>query len=174
VIKASPHFAVVLMGVSGCGKSTVGRLLAADLACIFIDADDYHEAACIAKMKAGVPLDDEDRRPWLDRVGLAIRAAANDGSCVVACSALKKAYRDRLVAHAGMPISFVLLDASRDELLSRMRGRTDHFMPVSLLDSQFAALERPSIEEHALTLNVGVAPEALCATIREWLHRHQT
>jgi len=141
------------MGVSGCGKSTLMRDLALHLACPALEGDEYHGAANVAKMRAGQPLDDADRWPWLDRLGTAIGATVRaDGPAVAACSALKRSYRDRLAHAAGVPLLFVLLDGAHAELAARLTGRTRHFMPASLLDSQLATLERPAPDECALTL----------------------
>jgi gluconokinase len=127
--------------------------LADDLACPAFEGDDFHGAANVAKMRAGRPLDDADRWPWLDRLGAAIGGAVRDsGRAVAACSALKRSYRDRLEAAAGVPLLFVLLDGSREEIAERLAGRTCHYMPASLLDSQFATLERPAADERAFTL----------------------
>jgi len=133
---------VVLMGVSGSGKTTVGRALAAELGWTFLDADDFHPAANVARMAAGVPLTDEDRWPWLDRVVAALHERRARGEHVVlACSALKEAYRARLAA-AG-DVRFVHLAGDRDVLAARLASRAGHYMPASLLDSQLATLEPP-------------------------------
>ncbi|WAJ29946.1 gluconokinase [Antarcticirhabdus aurantiaca] len=137
----------VVMGVAGCGKSSVGTAFAARIGAVFLDGDDLHGEANIAKMARGEPLSDADRHPWLDRVGAALRAGS--GSTVIGCSALKRSYRDRIRAAAGGPVVFVHLDGSRELIGARMAARTGHFMPTSLLDSQFAALERPTDDENA-------------------------
>ena len=138
------------MGVSGCGKSSVGEEIARLTAAHFVDGDDLHPAANKAKMGAGIPLDDEDRWPWLDKVGATL--AAPEGA-IVACSALKKVYRDRIRAVAPDTI-FVHLDGSRDLLWERMSARQNHFMPVSLLDSQLAILEPLGAIENGVTLSI--------------------
>ena len=139
---------VVVMGVSGSGKTTVGSALAQRLGLRFVDADSLHPAANVEKMAAGIPLTDDDRWPWLDAVG----AVLADGPVVVACSALRRVYRDRLRV-AAPDVAFVYLHASRELLEERMTHRT-HFMPVSLLDSQFATLEPPAPDEHAISIDV--------------------
>ena len=134
---------VVLMGVCGCGKTTVGRPLAQELGWTFVDADDLHPPANVAKMAGGIALTDEDRWPWYDRIVLELRRLADQGRHVVlACSALKQAYRDRL-ARAG-DVRFVYLKGDAVTIEPRLAGRKGHFMPASLLASQFAALEEPA------------------------------
>jgi gluconokinase len=145
---ASDGVAVVVMGVSGSGKTTVGLRLAAALDARFIDGDDLHTDAARAKMKSGHPLTDEDRWPWLDRIGAAL---ANGQRAVVACSALRRAYRDRLRAATGPQLRFVYLEATPDEMRARVAGRIGHYMPASLVDSQFAALEPPVDEADVIT-----------------------
>jgi gluconokinase len=127
---------IVIAGVSGSGKSTVGRLLAERLGCGFADADDFHPPENIAKMKAGIPLDDTDRAGWLEALGSHL---ASSGNIVLACSALKKIYRDRLRELAG-PLEFFVLSLDKELLMERVKSR-EHFMPPSLLDSQLATLE---------------------------------
>ncbi|MFM2389005.1 MAG: hypothetical protein RLZZ437_560 [Pseudomonadota bacterium] len=141
---------VVVMGVSGCGKSSVGEGLATALGIPYRDGDDLHPAANVEKMRAGVPLTDEDRWPWLDRVA---QVLASEAPVIVGCSALRRAYRDRLRAGAGGPVQFVHLAGSRDLIAARMAARKGHYMPPSLLDSQFAALEPPGPDE-ALTIDI--------------------
>ncbi len=157
--------AIVLMGVSGSGKTTVGRLLAGQLGWLYQEGDALHPAANVAKMRAGTPLDDTDRWPWLHAIAAVIdgwRAAATPG--VVTCSALKRAYRDIIVG-ARADVALVYLHGSRALLLERMQHRTDHFMPASLLDSQLATLEEPAPDEHAVRVAIGPAPDALVAAI---------
>ena len=149
---------VVVMGVSGCGKSSVGQAIAARTGWTFIEGDDLHPEANRAKMASGKPLDDDDRSPWLDAIAETARdIEANGGSVVVACSALKKSYRDRL-ARAGNAVKFIHLDGDRELILERMHARADHFMPPGLLDSQFATLEAPASGPliHAFDISLSV------------------
>jgi len=149
-----PICAIVVMGVSGCGKSTLVADLAAHLSCPAFEGDDFHAEESVAKMRAGQPLDDADRWPWLDRLGAAIGSAVREnGIAVAACSALKRRYRERLERAAGVTLLFVFLDGDRGEIAAQLAMRKGHYMPPSLLDSQFAALERPAADEHALTLH---------------------
>ncbi|WP_419994430.1 gluconokinase [Streptomyces boninensis] len=149
----------VVMGVSGTGKSTVGALLAGRLGVPYAEADEFHSEANIAKMAAGHPLDDADRAPWLDAIGAWAHEHAATGG-VVSCSALKRAYRDRLRA-AEPHLFFVHLTGDRDLIADRLAGRTDHFMPMSLLDSQLAALEPLQDDEPGVVIPVDAPPEAL-------------
>lgn len=136
------------MGVSGCGKSTYGAALAMASGAPFVEGDDLHGAANIAKMQAGIALTDDDRWPWLDRIAAAVNAALDEGASVVAtCSALRRAYRDRLRSEINGAVRFVLLDLPLDVLRRRMAERTGHFMPPHLLDSQLATLEWPGADE---------------------------
>ncbi len=139
---------LIVMGVSGSGKSTLAAALAGALRARFLDADDLHPPASIAHMAAGKPLTDDMRWPWLDDCG---KAMAQAGPVVLACSALKRAYRDRL--RAAVPgVRFIYPHLSRAEVVARMAAREGHFMPASLLDSQFDALEDPSGEADVITL----------------------
>lgn len=147
---------IVIMGVSGCGKSSVGEGLAARLSIPYRDGDDLHPPANVAKMRAGIPLDDEDRWPWLDRVA---QVLAQEAPVIVGCSALKRAYRDR-IRRAGA-VTFVHLVGSRDLIAGRMAARQGHYMPLSLLDSQFAALEPPGPEEGAISVSIDQSLEAM-------------
>lgn len=152
--RPSEMSAIIVMGVSGAGKTTVGRLLADALGAIFVDGDDLHSDEARAKMAAGGALTDADRAPWLDRVAASLNdRAERAGGAVVACSALRRAYRDRLRAGVGPSLRFVYLAA--DPALARMRvgARKEHYMPASLVDSQFAALEPPDEEPDVVTLS---------------------
>ncbi len=145
---------IVVMGVSGCGKSTLGKALAEAIGGDFVDGDDLHPVGNVAKMTVGEPLTDEDRSPWLDAVGhkLAQAAGANE-NLVVACSALKRKYRDQIRSIA--PTSFfVHPHGSRIALLERLSKRTGHFMPVSLLDSQLLDLEPLASDENGIQLDM--------------------
>lgn len=142
---------IILMGVAGCGKSSVGEAISARTGIAYRDGDDLHPAANVEKMRAGIPLTDEDRWPWLDQVG---RELAEKAPLIIGCSALKRVYRDRIRALAGGPVTFVHLAGSRDLIAGRMAQRTGHYMPLSLLDSQFAALELPQPDEGALTADI--------------------
>jgi gluconokinase len=151
--------------VSGSGKTTVGRLLAGRLGWPFADGDAFHPAANVAKMAAGIPLTDEDRWPWLAaiRAWMDSRIAAG-GSGVVACSALKRRYRDYLLQDRPQ-VRLVFLDVSRDEDLARLRARRGHFFPAGLLDSQFGDLEPPQPDEGALVLTARSSPDELVKAI---------
>ena len=135
---------LVIMGVAGCGKSTVGAALSEQLDIPYRDGDDLHSAEAVEKMRAGIPLNDEDRWPWLDRIAEALR---NKAPLIIGCSALRRVYRDRIRAGAGGEVTFVHLAGDRDLIASRMATRAGHYMPLSLLDSQFATLERPGPDE---------------------------
>lgn len=148
---------LVIMGVSGCGKSSVGQALAERLGIPYRDGDDLHPAANVAKMRAGTPLTDDDRWPWLDHVA---QVLAREAPVIVGCSALRRAYRDRLRRGAGGPVRFVHLAGSRDVIAARMAQRSGHYMPLTLLDSQFAALEPPGPDE-ALTIDINQPLPAL-------------
>lgn len=151
---------VVVMGVSGSGKSTVGAALAQRLRVPFGDADDFHPQANIDKMSAGHALDDDDRRPWLAAIGewLGHRAGTTGG--VVTCSALKRAYRDQ-IREAAPDVLFVHLAGSRDVIARRQASRPGHFMPASLLDSQFATLEPLGADENGFALDVAQSVDEL-------------
>lgn len=146
------------MGVSGSGKTTIGALVAHELGLPFVDGDSLHPVANIAKMAAGTPLNDADRAPWLEIVGKAL-ANSEDG-LVVACSALKRSYRDAIRAQAPGAV-FLHLDGSREVLGARLEGRSGHFMPATLLDSQLATLEPLAEDESAVVMDISEAVPAL-------------
>ncbi|MGL4238498.1 gluconokinase [Tabrizicola sp.] len=152
---------VVFMGVSGCGKSAVGAAVSKAIGVPYTDGDDLHPAANVEKMRAGTPLTDNDRWPWLDRVASTLRDAA---PVMVGCSALKRAYRDRIRAGAGGPVTFIHLAGSREVIAARMSRRAGHYMPLSLLDSQFATLEPPGPDE-AVTVDIDQPLAAIVAQI---------
>lgn len=156
---------VVLMGVCGSGKTKVGRALAESLGWPFYDADDYHPPANVAKMAAGVPLTDDDRWPWLDRIVEELAyAGADDGNAVLACSALRQIYRDR-IARAGN-VRFVFLKGDLATIAARLATRSHKYMPASLLPSQLATLEEPV---DALVVDIRADIQVKIATIREGL-----
>lgn len=140
------------MGVAGCGKTSIGEALAPRSDATFIDGDALHPQSNIDKMASGQPLDDDDRWPWLELVGNAL--ANGGGTTIIGCSALKRRYRDAIRAAAKGDVCFVHLAGSRELIEGRMSARKGHFMPASLLDSQFAALELPEADETALTVDI--------------------
>lgn len=154
------------MGVSGCGKSTLAALIAEALDCPFLEGDNFHVTEAVEKMRSGQPLSDEDRWPWLDRLGAAAsEAISQKGQAVIACSALRFVYRERLRAAIGSNTRFVLLEAKREDLLARLENRPGHYMPASLLDSQLATLEAPFNSEQAVVLASEETPEVLRDTV---------
>ncbi len=150
---------IVIMGVSGSGKSTVGELLSERLGVPYVDADDLHPQANVEKMAAGHPLNDDDRWPWLARVGNALTDAESTG-LVIACSALKRSYRDAILREEPRAV-FVHLDGTRDLLETRMQHRHGHFMPTSLLDSQLATLEPLQAGEPGFAVSIDQTPEQI-------------
>lgn len=167
--------AVVVMGVAGAGKSTVGARLAAALGAAFIEADRLHPQSSIEKMSAGIPLTDADREPWLRVVGHEIAMAAASGDAVVcACSSLRRAYRDLLRDSSGLPLTFIYLDGSRALISERMALRTGHFFSPSLIDSQFATLEPPDEGEGAIAVDLRQPLEEVVADALRRLDERQT
>ena len=162
---------LVVMGVSGSGKSTVAAAVAARVGGVFLDADDFHPESNRAKMAAGTPLTDADRSPWLAILGVELAGRTARGEVVVlACSALKRAYRDQLRARGG-DLFFAQLTGARELLAARMGARTDHFMPSSLLDSQLATLEPLQADEPGVVVDVALAPTAVVdAVVAAWLN----
>ncbi|MEV5045991.1 gluconokinase [Streptomyces griseoincarnatus] len=154
----TPHV-VVVMGVAGTGKTTIGPLLAARLGVPYAEGDDFHPQSNIAKMSAGTPLTDDDRWPWLDAIGDWAQGRAGLGG-VVSCSALKRSYRDRLRA-AAPGVVFVHLSGDRALVEDRMSHRQGHFMPTALLDSQFATLQPLEPDEAGVAVNVTGSPEEI-------------
>ena len=163
----------VVMGVSGSGKTTVSALLAAALGCQFQEGDDLHPAANVEKMHSGTPLTDADRLPWLRKIAEEIdgwRARGESG--VLTCSALKRSYRDIIIGDRS-DLVLVYLKGSHDLIHRRMVARHEHFMPVALLDSQFATLQEPTLDEHPITVDVGGRPIEIVSEIVRQLEERQ-
>ncbi|PRY93161.1 gluconate kinase (SKI family) [Hasllibacter halocynthiae] len=154
------HPAILVMGVSGSGKTSVAVALAERLGALFVEADDHHPPANVAAMAKGIPLTDELRRPWLEAVGEAVAERRAEGPVVLACSALKRRYRDVLRRRAG-PLDVVHLTAPRALIFGRMAARRDHFMPAALLDSQIADLEAPGPAEDPVILDAALPVDTL-------------
>lgn len=168
---AGSSLVLVIMGVSGSGKTTVGALLAGRLGWDFAEADDFHPAANIAKMRRGIPLDDADRLPWLRAIAAQIdRWRAEGKKGVVTCSALKRRYRDIIVGDR-TGVRLVYLKGDRELVAHRLAARHGHFMPATLLDSQFADLEEPGPEERPIVVSIGDPPHALVERIVAALKR---
>jgi gluconokinase len=149
---------VVVMGVSGSGKSTVAAMLAAALGCQFQEGDDLHPPENVKKMRSGTPLTDADRIPWLRKIADEIDGWRLRSECgVLTCSALKRSYRDIIIGDR-RDVVLVYLKGSRELIHQRMVARHGHFMPVALLDSQFATLEEPTPDEHPIVVNIGAKP----------------
>jgi carbohydrate kinase (thermoresistant glucokinase family) len=165
--------AIVVMGVSGSGTTTIGKMLASRLSLPFRDADSFHPPANIAKMSAGQPLNDADRAPWLAAIAKWIESFRRvDGCCVVTCSALKRAYRDAIRQGAD-DVLFVYLKGEMTLIHDRMAERQHHFMPLSLLESQFATLEEPAPDEHALVVSIDATPTVIAERAFEGVSARQ-
>ena len=157
--------ALIVMGVSGSGKSTIAARLAERLSWPFEDGDRFHPASNVAKMSAGQPLTDEDRRPWLQAIADEVdRVCRAGGHVVIACSALKRAYRDMLV-HGRGDVRIVFLDGTQRLIADRLARRKGHFMPPGLLDSQFATLEPPAADENPVTVSIDASVDAIVEDI---------
>lgn len=161
--EAAAPLRLVVMGVSGSGKSTIAAQLAGRLGLPYVDGDDLHPQRNVDKMHSGQPLDDDDRWPWLDRVAGALNeTGAARGGVVLACSALRRVYRDRLRVGTGGKVRFAFLDVSFDVIEARLAKRVHHFMPRQLLESQFQTLERPGPDEHdVMTVPSGCPADAI-------------
>jgi carbohydrate kinase (thermoresistant glucokinase family) len=163
----------VVMGVSGSGKTTVAALVSAALGCQFQEGDDLHPAENVEKMHGGTPLTDGDRMPWLHKIAEKIDAwRAKGESGVLTCSALKRSYRDMIIGHR-REVTLIYLKGSYDLIRRRLAARDDHFMPLALLDSQFATLQEPTPDELAIIVDVGGRPEEIAAEIVRQLEVRQ-
>lgn len=160
--------ALVVMGVAGCGKSSVAQAIARHAGGVLIEGDDFHPPASVEKMRKGIALTDEDRAGWLARLSEELAQAVHAGERpVMACSALKRRYRDQL--RSAVPgLGFVFLELGRDEAAARMRNRTGHFMPTSLIDSQFATLEPPHDEPRTLVVDARLSIDELGRQAAGW------
>jgi gluconokinase len=160
-LAAKPACALIVMGVSGSGKTTIASRLATRLGWTFEDGDRFHPASNVAKMAAGHPLTDEDRWPWLQAIADEIDAVCQrSGHVVIACSALKRSYRDLLV-HGRNDVRIIFLNGTQALIADRLARRTGHFMPPGLLDSQFKTLELPQVEENPVTVSIDAPVEAI-------------
>lgn len=160
---------VIVMGVSGCGKTTVGKSLAERTGWRFAEGDDFHPKANIDKMAVGVPLEDDDRWPWLEDIAAWVRSHANRGhNTIVTCSALKRSYRDLLIQE--MPwMGFVHLHGTLEVLTDRMKHRSGHFMPVSLLTSQIDTLESLAVDECGIVIDIDAPVDTIVDQAMSWL-----
>ena len=173
----SKHSAIIVMGVCGVGKTSVGRTLATRLHARFIEADDFHTKENRDAMAQGFPLSDEMRLPWLKRLSSVAEEARQSETVIMACSALKRSYRD-LLRDGIDNVQFVFLNGDRDIIADRIAKRVDHFMPVSLLDSQIATLDLPTLDEHVLAVDVAppmsIVDDIVERTVRAKSIHHQT
>ena len=161
---------VVIFGVAGVGKTTIGKIVAEDLGWKFYDGDDFHPAANVEKMRNGVPLTDTDRRPWLEQLrDLVLRCMTANDNAVLACSALKKKYRDQL--WVGPNVQFIFLRADRERVADQLKNRSGHYFDPKLLESQFADLEEPSPDEKVVTVEVIGEPRGVANTIESILRQ---
>ena len=158
--------AVIVMGVASCGKTSVGEMLAEKFACRFIEGDRLHSASNVAKMSAGIPLNDDDRWPWLAAVGASL---GGKGAAIASCSALKRSYREAIAKAAQRPILFIYLHGSKEVLEQRINARQGHFMPATLLGSQLKTLESPGPDERALKLDIEQSVPQLVERAQCWL-----
>lgn len=157
----------IIMGVAGCGKTSVGEGLSRLTGICFMDGDALHSKENIAKMADGIPLTDADRWPWLEAIGQEF--ARSTEPLAIGCSALKRSYRDRIRDHAGAPVCFIHLTGSREVIGQRMRNRKNHFMPPALLDSQFATLEPPGADEGSIAIDIDQPLEIIIALAARYL-----
>ena len=161
---------LIVMGVTGCGKSTVGALLAGRLGARFLDGDDYHPKANVEKMASGTPLTDQDRWPWLDRLCEAMDdTVAQTRRVVLACSALRRVYRDRLTEGCAAAPFFIHLTGPRELIHARMAARREHYMPTALLDSQIATLEELQPDENAMSVQIDDGADRIVERILQGL-----
>lgn len=167
---ARTSHAIIVMGVSGSGKTSIAESIAAKLQVAFVEGDSLHPASNVEKMSKGIPLTDDDRWPWLDEIGRQMSASLADGAgIVVSCSALKRVYRDRLRSATGGNLYFVYLNGSKELLSARMGHRQGHFMPTSLLESQLATLEVPTGEPGVVTVGIDETIDAIAEAARKEL-----
>lgn len=167
---SEPTFAIIIMGASGSGKTTLGRRLARQIGASLVEGDEYHLPTCVTKMRSGVPLDDDDRWPWLDRLADVINdRSVRERTIVCTCSALKRRYRDRLRLAVRQPICFVCLHANKALLETRLAERLGHYMPPSLLRSQLDILELPKDETDSITLSAAESPDDLVLSVLDSL-----